>query len=101
VFRLIPTAKPVADDFASSAALKTPKPYSVNDCRWASCSMFTTLKALKKKQSTFPKLRKLTFFVEMAIPSGAGKHISDREHVDFWMFADFDPIKAIKKVAAV
>ena len=100
-FRLIETAKPLATDFASSAAKKLPKPLKVDDCRWASCSLFATIELLRTKQKVFPKLRKCNFYVEIKIPANAGRHVTENGHIDFWMFTSFDPLAVITKIAAV
>lgn len=99
-FRLISAAKPELKHFLSSAAEKA-CPLAVDPCRWSSCSLYTNLDTLRKKRETFPRLRKMSFFAEINIAANSGKIISENSHIDFWMFASFDPIKAITKVAAL
>src|SRR5271157_4434800 len=100
-FRLLAAAKPEPAHFLSSSAAK-PCPSGVDPCRWASCSLYTNLQTLKKKRETFPKLRKMSFFAELNIAANSGKTLNDgNNHLDFWMFDHFDPIKAITKVAAL
>jgi hypothetical protein len=100
-YRLVPTAKPVPSDFASNAAKKETCPETCDPCRWASCSLFTDLNTIQKKRKTFKKLRKFHFAAEMTIKSGSGLLMQEGSHIDFWMFASFDPIGAIADVKAL
>jgi len=44
----------------------------------------------------------MSFFAELNIAANSGKTLNDgNNHLDFWMFDHFDPIKAITKVAAL
>jgi hypothetical protein len=99
-FRLLSAAKPELGHFLPNSAEKQ-CPTGVDPCRWASCSLYTNLDTLRKKRQTFPRLRKMLFFAEISIAANSGKIVHENDHLDFWMFFSFDPIKAISKVAAL
>lgn len=91
VYRLTPTDSPTEQHFASHAALGKVPPRSLSDlCRWASCSLTTDPRTLKK----LSKLRH-RFAVRLNIPSGSGLSKKYAVHVDFWRSINFDPTTAI------
>lgn len=100
-YRLADSAKPVLTDFDSAAAKNEPMHPKADACRWASCSFFTSIDILKKKQKTYPKLKKMGFFIEMTITSDAGRYVAENGHIDLWMYRDFNPLNKITKVASI
>lgn len=97
VFRLAPGNSPSIDHFLSYAALGKIPPKALNDeCRWASCSLTTDPKALKK----LSKL-KHRFAVKLRIPAGSGMSKRNNIHIDFWRSSIFDPIKSVESVEEV
>jgi hypothetical protein len=104
VYRVVTSKKPTIDDFKSHAALNLPIRPKTDPCRWSSCSLF--LDKSKAAEIAF-KLPKPRFgkpsLAMMSIARGCGMSVINvaTSHVDFWMYADFDPIKAIQKMEKV
>jgi hypothetical protein len=98
VWRLIKGTKPCREDFLSHAALKKHKPGGVDDCQWASCSLFKTEQSARSKT----KLASLKGMspVSVHIPEGAGRSMTKGMHIDFWRYATFDPMEFIRSGAA-
>jgi len=99
-FRFIPTATPVAADFASNQAKQEPLPLGVDPCRWASCSLYSDMETIKKKR-LLKNLQKFAFVAEIKIAAGSGLLLLTGKHIDFWMFETFDPIAAIVQTQAL
>ncbi|WP_331297445.1 hypothetical protein [Methylobacterium oryzae] len=102
LWRLVAAQQVAADDFDSHAKQgKMPPNKSVDLCRWASCSFFTS-KARLQDLVALPKMRaKYSWAAEVSVPTGAGVSKSHNAHVDLWMWASFDPVSAVVAVAQV
>lgn len=102
VYRLVASEQPTDHCFTSKAALGTPKPIGkhVDDCRWASCSLFSKIEVIHDLLKLPRIKRKYSHIAVLSIPNGAGKHIADDAHVDFWRYGQFDIRAAIQKVEA-
>lgn len=101
IYRLCTSDKPTETDFLSGAARNEPLPGGIDLCRWSSCSFFLDLATIQMKRKTFKKLRKYGFAVGLKIADNSGHSLANNRHVDFWMFKNFDPIKAIVQVEAL
>lgn len=103
VFRLVKASPPSNDCFASKAALGKQKPFkkSVDDCSWASCSMWAKKSAVEGILKLGHVRRQYTHVATMHFPEGAGKHLVKGDHVDFWCYADFEIHNAINDVEAL
>lgn len=101
-YRLVKAAHPQGDDFASHAHLGKQRPEVVGECQWASCSLFTSLMHVKNMPS-LPKLRAQgnRFVAKLSVPRGAGVSLCKGVHVDFWMYATFDPTAAVEAVEQI
>lgn len=93
VFRLLRTDTIGHEDFHSHTKLGLALPAGVDDCRWASCSVFDDLskaaglKRLPKfKNSRIARLT-LTRDAGCVLKGGNG-------HYDWWMYRTFDPVAA-------
>jgi hypothetical protein len=99
VYRLVATASPVANDFASKASLGLEKPVSTKatDCEWASCSLSLSADELLKIKGL---RRRLRYVAKLSIPAGAGKHRTKGKslHVDFWRYSSFELATAVQTV---
>lgn len=96
VWRVVPGANPTVQDFHSHAKLGKIKPPPVDDCAWASCSLFNSRTKAASIASKLPKPRfSHAYISELQILQGSGKSLTKKEHVHFWMFAEFDPMQAI------
>jgi len=97
-FRVIPFENPTLDDFKSYAAQKKRAPPGVDLCRWASCSLCVTKEQATILAGKLPKLReKDPHVVKLSIKKGSGRSMKNYSgtHIDFWMFATFNPLTAI------
>lgn len=100
VYRLVASDNCTDNCFKSNAALGLPKNMhsNVDDCRWASCSLFE-----RDHVNELLKLRglrkRLPYMAKLSLPAGAGKHILSRKgHVDFWSYSNFDMASAVISV---
>lgn len=90
VVRFVLADPPTIDDFRSHNLLGQPRNPQVDACRWASCSVFSSLPALNK----LPRIReRFKYFVTFEIDENSGVVKTGRGgHLDLWMFASFDPL---------
>lgn len=93
VWRFIKGQDPVLEDFMSHAALGKNCPQGVCECRWASCSLVPNENALaiKAKLPRFKRMRAAGF----RVPSGSGESHVTGNHIDFWRFSSFEPLRNV------
>lgn len=103
VYRRVDTAAPVASDFASHAFLGKEPKFPVDPCKWASCSFFRDKKKISDISKKLPKPRTFANFIaQLDIPADTGRWKEDKKgHIDFWMYASFDPLSAIVDIQPV
>ena len=93
-YRIVPTKNPLPKHFSSHAALDDrDKPPTVDDCLWASCSLFMS-RERAIEIATLPKTRYVTpHLAKMNIVAGSGRSMLNKKskHVNFWAYARFDP----------
>lgn len=101
-YRLIPGGKAVDGHFDSHCAMGKPCPPELSPCRWSSCSLFES-RATALKQFKLPKVRKrFSHFAILKIAPGSGYSVhKESGHIDFWMFANFNPVNAITGVEPI
>jgi len=100
-YRLVFSDPASIEHFKSHAALGKPPLPSVDGCRWASCSLFTSKDAVASI-GRLPKMRaKGPHVAHVSIPQGSGKWKASGNHVDLWMYAGFDPLSAVQLVEAL
>lgn len=100
VLRFICAEKATPDDFKSYAALGNTK-VGVDPCRLSSCSFrvrdtpIHVLAGMRK----LPGLKHCTHLAHVLVDENSGKaKISSYGHIDLWLYASFDPLKAIQKI---
>ena len=108
VLRFIKSLPVQEKDFHSHAKLGKPLPKSghVSQCRWASCSVF---KKKNNKNQIFamkrlPRFKKFMCIAEIKLDSESGmlKETDPKSgHIDFWMYSEFDPVKAVIETIGV
>lgn len=88
-WRFVTTDPPTQGDFQSLAAVKPPPP-TVDPCRWASCSLFSTKAAALQK---LPKMRvRFKFLAKIRITEKCGFTDLKNFHIDFWRFKTHVPL---------
>jgi hypothetical protein len=103
-YRVVICDNPSIEDFRSHAARNKIRPEAVDPCRWASCSIFLSRDSAIEIARKLPKPRyKSPFLAAFPISMGDGVSLlkSKSPHVDFWMYADFDPIASIVETESV
>lgn len=101
IWRVVTASTCCADEFKSHAARGQKAPPTVDECEFAACSMSTDFNKIRKLATRLPKKRyPKPYIAELSIPSGAGVSICDQKsaHVNFWMYASFDPVSAVVSV---
>lgn len=94
-YRIVFGDPATVEHFKSHAALGKKPPSDMDECRFASCSLFTSLDRVKSV-AQLPKLRAQgPILAEVTIAHGSGRWIAHGDHIDFWMYDTFDPIAAI------
>jgi len=101
--RLVPASKVTADDFKSGDALGRKKPSHVDECTWKACSVFvdTTPRHKLADLTKLPNLNHMKFVAHLSVDKSAGMvkpHARDPEHISFWMYASYEPEKAVIKI---
>lgn len=100
-FRVVFSNPVKLEHFKSHAALGRPKPPKVDNCRYSSCSLFTSKEAAKSI-ARLPRMRaKHPFVAHVTLPQGAGVWVAQRDHIDFWLYAEFDPLTSVSLVEPV
>lgn len=102
-YRVVSSLQPTVDDFLSNAALKKPKPPTVDDCRWASCSLFKNKDKAINIASKLPANKNGKRHISRClIVSGVGRsYVNNKKHVDFWPYKNFHPsliVEATEKI---
>lgn len=97
-WRLIRGEKPESVDFLSHAAKGKDNTSSASDCRWASCSLFTTQQSAMAK-TKLPNLRGCKP-VGLNVPEGSGQSLVNGVHVDFWRYREYNPLENLSSVLA-
>lgn len=101
MYRLVFSNPASIEHFKSHAALGKPAVPGVDSCRWSSCSLFTSKDAVSSI-GRLPKMRaKGPHVAHVSIPQGAGKWKASGNHVDFWIYAGFDPLTSVQLVEAI
>lgn len=103
VYRIVSGNNPGIQAFLSNAALDLLKPPTVDDCKWASCSLF---KSREKAENIAKKLAKTRInnphLSLCNIGAGIGKSYDNgKSHVDFWPFKNFDPAMIILRTESL
>lgn len=97
-FRIVFNNPPTKDDFKSKRALGHEMEPDGDECRFSSCSLFTCVRKVGNVAG-LPKVRARNPFVaSIDVPVGAGKSLTRKKHVDFWMYSTFDPVGAVVDV---
>lgn len=99
-YRILPAAVPAVQHFYSHRQLGLGKPPTVDDCRFASCSLFTCPDKARAI-ARLPKKRAVsTHLAELTVGQGAGASYINQttKHVDFWMYANFNVVAAVTQV---
>lgn len=74
---------------------------SGDECRHASCSLWTSADRARQI-AEFPKLKpRNPWIASMIIPKGSGLSRAKRDHIDLWIYDDFDPLSAVIAVEPV
>ncbi|MEO5372190.1 MAG: hypothetical protein H7833_19145 [Magnetococcus sp. DMHC-1] len=99
-FRCVKSSTPTDVDFYSYAKLdnlgieKRGRAKGVTPCRWASCSV-GNIRYIRDMIKKFPRFRK-SYIVKIKLNREAGMiQPSNNGHIDFWMYASFNPLGAI------
>lgn len=93
VWRFILGTAPKDSDFDSHEKLGRKNRNGASACDFASCSLMDKERAKNMSKNQFFK-KKLASRLE--VPAASGKHLAnDKGHIHFWMYEDFDPVKAV------
>lgn len=102
VLRLVPDANICPDHFTSSAGKGRPCPSGCTPCVWSACSVYpeSTPRAVLADLCGFPKLRNMKMIAHLAVDelSGVAQQTGHKGHISLWMYANFDPVNAIKSL---
>lgn len=93
-FRFLPARNPEPEHFASNQAKGEPAPPGIDECRWASCSLYADMATVQKKRK-LKKLKSYGFVAQLKIAPASGHMVEESKHIDFWMSDMFDPVAAI------
>lgn len=102
VLRLVSSEQPTLADFHSQAALGRERRGDVDECCHASCSVFKADKKINRAQQLrkLPKIksRKHVAYLDLGPDAGLAKHSEHTNHIDLWLFKDFNPLGAVQSV---
>lgn len=99
-YRVVYSDPPQPEHFRSNRYLNRPLSPGGDECRHASCSLCATIEAARLF-CEFPKVKaRGPLIAHMTIPQGSGKQLKKRNHIDFWIFDDFDACSAVTRVEA-
>lgn len=94
-YRVVFSNPPKEEHFRSNRFLNKPMAGVGDECRHASCSLCTTIERARKF-SALPKVKpKGPFIAKVAIPQGGGMSLLKNDHIDLWIYDDFDPLTAV------
>jgi len=100
-YRVVFTNPPKQEQFASLKALGRDMPPGTDECRFASCSLWSCPTQVRKIAG-LPKVRiQNPLIAELQIAQGSGTSITKNKHIDFWIYDSFDPTLAVVKVEDV
>lgn len=102
-YRILPAATAAVQHFHSYKMIGATKPLGVDDCRFASCSMFMSMTKAKKIARLPKKRATSTHLATVMIPQGCGTSDINEEtsHVDFWPYSSFSVTTVVTKVEAI
>lgn len=101
-YRVVTSNPPTLECFASQAERKRPLMEGGDMCKHRSCSLFTCPDKIANIAGRLPKPRDGgPFIATMTIPTGAGRSLIKKKHVDLWLYKSFDPTKAVVAMEAV
>jgi prenyltransferase beta subunit len=94
VFRLLKTSPVKQADFHSHKKLGLVAPASVDECRWASCSVYDDLDRVQNMQR-LPRFKKHKYVARLTLGRNAGRVTKGANgHYDWWIYNSFDPVIA-------
>ncbi|WP_309574387.1 hypothetical protein [Rhizobium sp. AP16] len=95
-YRFVDSSAFCVEQYYSHQRLGLPKPSTVDDCHYSSCSLFISKEAAERIARMPKKRETITHLAELHIPIGSGRSkFGKRQHVDFWMYDTFDVSTAI------
>lgn len=98
VWRFLKKVEVTEESFASHAAEGKPLRNGVDECRWASCSLFQGEQLTASMWKT-PFFKKFAARALLNIPVGSGKALKQSNgHVDFWAYSSFLFTSSVVKV---
>lgn len=98
VWRFVNKLDVTEDCFASHAAMGKPVRTGVDECRWASCSLFEGDKRTANMMKV-PFYKRFVARVLLNIPAGSGRSLRGKNgHIDFWAYSDFEFSAVVQKV---
>ena len=98
VWRFLNSVSVEEECFASFAALGQPVRKGVDECRWASCSLFEG-DSLTASMLKLPMYKRFMARAKLAIPVGSGRALREQNgHIDFWAYSGFSFTAAVLKV---
>lgn len=101
-YRAVMSNPPKAACFDSQAKRNRPLSELGDPCRHASCSLFTCREKATNIAGRLPKPRDGgPYIASMTIPTGAGRSLIKKQHVDLWFYKDFDPTIVVVAVETV
>lgn len=101
-YRVVKCDPPTQSCFASQASRNRPLRDGGDQCRHASCSLFSCFNKAKNIAYKLPKPRRgARLIAEMKLPKGAGRSLIVGDHIDFWFYSAFAPTDAVVKVEPV
>ncbi|MBF0439401.1 MAG: hypothetical protein HQL93_09805 [Magnetococcales bacterium] len=92
-FRLIKMNPPIPEDFFSHSKLAKRKPPDVPLCNWMSCSLNADKVPLINFRK-MPRFKDFKFIAVLRLEKESGMIKEKNGHIDFWMYASFNPIDA-------
>ena len=76
-----------------------------DQCTWCACSVFTFSEKVDRgaQLRKLPRLksRRHVAYVHVTSLSGVGLVNTTSGHISWWIYSDYDPLQAIKKVEAI
>ena len=97
VWRFLDSLDVTEDCFASHAAQGKPVRSGVDECRWASCSLFEGDQLTASMMKT-PFYKRFAARAQLEIPAGSGRLRQNGGHIDFWAYSGFSFTSAVQRV---
>ena len=99
-YRVVYSNPPNREHFRSQRYLNRQLSPGGDECRHASCSLCATIERARLFCG-LPKVKaKVPLIAHMSIPQGSGRQLTKKDHIDFWIYDDFDPCSAVVEVEA-